>query len=293
MLRSELEKYVARNQAHAAELIDGWVIECREGVSDRGSQAETMAALWLLDVPETNVRFAEARRLWNAKQAAEPKVALAEAEPKPDEKPKWRLKRFGESKREEPPHGGFKETVDQPRIEEAAQPNLHAAKPQTKPPELLTGEALGVPYRTWDEVRVPAGANDLEALTYVPGLVGDIVEWIYSGAIRPNRMMALGTAITVVGTLIGRYAQGPTGTATHLYVVILGKDWPLHAARVLLKAIGARDLIGTSGFASAPGLWKLLEKQPLRLCLVDEMGDELSKINQQGGNPFVTKSSGR
>src|SRR5262245_3442038 len=36
-------------------------------------------------------------------------------------------------------------------------------------------KAKSVPVRTWDEVVVPEGASELEGLTYVPGLVGDIV----------------------------------------------------------------------------------------------------------------------
>src|SRR5262245_46256788 len=39
----------------------------------------------------------------------------------------------------------------------------------------------------WSEVVVPEGVSDIEALTYVPGLVGQIVEWIVYGARRPNR----------------------------------------------------------------------------------------------------------
>jgi hypothetical protein len=81
----------------------------------------------------------------------------------------------------------------------------------------------------WSSIQVPPTANDVEALTYVPGLVGEITEWIVSGAKRPNRVMALGVASVVVGTLIGHAVKGPTGSATHLYVIILaptgyGKD---------------------------------------------------------------------
>jgi hypothetical protein len=70
-------------------------------------------------------------------------------------------------------------------VEPTAQP-----KPEpTAEPEPVAPEPL---VRSWDEVRVPEGASELEALTYVPGLVGDIVEWIVRGSRRPNRMMAFG-----------------------------------------------------------------------------------------------------
>jgi len=73
----------------------------------------------------------------------------------------------------------------------------------------------------WAEVAIPNGVGQVEALTYVPGLVGQIVEWIVSGARRPNRVMALGVALAVVGTLMGRRFEGPTGNATHVYIFIL------------------------------------------------------------------------
>jgi hypothetical protein len=146
--------------------------------------------------------------------------------------------------------------------------------------------------RGWAEVAVPEGANPLEALTYVPGVVGDITEWIVRGAIRPNRMLALGVAVTVVGTLIGRWVQGPTGSGTHLLIVIIGpsgfgKDDPLKLGKALMTAVGAKKLIGPDEFASAPGFTNLLKRSPLLICFVDEIGDELAKFNDQQGNPYV------
>jgi hypothetical protein len=61
----------------------------------------------------------------------------------------------------------------------------------------------------------------LEPLTYVPGRVGEITEFIVNSARRPNRVFALGAAISVVETLIGRRARGPTKSATQLYIVLL------------------------------------------------------------------------
>src|SRR4051794_5291572 len=50
----------------------------------------------------------------------------------------------------------------------------------------------------------PAGVSQLEALTYVPGLVGELIEWIVASAPKPSRVLALGAAVTLVGTIIGR-----------------------------------------------------------------------------------------
>ena len=143
----------------------------------------------------------------------------------------------------------------------------------------------------------PKGVSDLEALTYVPGLTGQIVEWIVRGAKRPNRMMALGVASVVIGTLIGRVVEGPTGSATHLFLIILaptgyGKDWPLQAGAKLMDAVGRGNLLGPQEFASAPGFIKRLKRNPLMVCFVDELGDELNLINNQGANQWVSKIIG-
>jgi hypothetical protein len=149
----------------------------------------------------------------------------------------------------------------------------------------------------WDEVIIPKTAGEIEALTYVPGLVGQIVDWIVSGARRPNRVMALGVALGVVGTLIGRGVEGPTGNATHLYIFILaptgwGKDHPLWCGNKLMFAVGAGSLLGPSEFVSGRGIIKYLKRNPLTLCIVDELGDVFQLINSQQANPWVTDLMG-
>ena len=134
--------------------------------------------------------------------------------------------------------------------------------------------------------------SEIEALTYVPGLVGQIVDWIVAGARRPNRVMALGVALGVVGTLIGRRVEGPTGNATHLYIVILaptgwGKGHPVWCGKKLMVEVGAKDLLGPTEFVSGRGTIKILKRQPLMLCIVDELGDVFQLINSQENNPFV------
>jgi len=140
--------------------------------------------------------------------------------------------------------------------------------------------------QSWAELEAPRGVTDLESLTYIPGVVGEIVGWIVRGARRPNRVMALGVATAIVGTLIGRRIEGPTESATHLFTIIpaptgYGKDWPLHCGVRLMEAMGDGDLLGPQEFASAPGFLKRLKRNPLMVCFVDELGDELSLINNQ------------
>src|SRR6516164_5783616 len=112
------------------------------------------------------------------------------------------------------------------------------------------------------------------------------------GARRPNRVMALGVALAVVGTLMGRRFEGPTGNATHLYIFILaptewGKDHPLWCGNKLMIAVGAGGLLGPSEFVSGRGIVKYLKRNPLTLCIVDELGDTFQLINGQMDNPWV------
>jgi hypothetical protein len=126
----------------------------------------------------------------------------------------------------------------------------------------------------------------------VPGTVGAITDWILAYSIRPNPVMALGVALTVVGTVVGRRVQGPQDSATHLYMIMLaptgfGKDDPLNCGRRLLSAFD-EQLIGPDEFVSSQGLWRFLKARPLCCCFVDELGEQVALINDQKGNGFVS-----
>ena len=154
-----------------------------------------------------------------------------------------------------------------------------------------------VRLRTWDDIVVPKGATKIEALTYVPGVVGAIVDWIVAGAPRPSRVMALGVALGVVGTLIGRRVEGPRGCATHLQIFILaptgyGKDYPLWCGNKLMIVAGHQGLIGPGEFVSGRGLVRFLKRNPLAICFVDELGDVFQLINNQQDNPWVKDLTG-
>jgi hypothetical protein len=154
-----------------------------------------------------------------------------------------------------------------------------------------------LPLVPWSSVIVPANATDLERLTYVPGLVGDMTEWIVRGATRPNRVIALGVSVVTCGTIMGRYVCGPTESDTALYLIMLaptgfGKDWPFQAGDRLFDRLGKIHLVGPGEWASAPGFIKALVKGPLMVCFMDELGDEIALVNAQGQNRWVSKIIG-
>ena len=80
-----------------------------------------------------------------------------------------------------------------------------------------------------------------DALTRVPGLVGRITDWITDTGPREQRGLALGAALTLVGTAAGRKFSGPTLSGTHLYILALaptgaGKDAALKGIPRVLEA---------------------------------------------------------
>ena len=117
-----------------------------------------------------------------------------------------------------------------------------------------------------------APIDELARFTTVPGVVGEIVDWIIATSRRPNRVLALGAAVTVVGTLIGRRAAGPTRSATHLYAVGIaptgsGKQHLLDSVIRLMEAAKASNHIGPSKFFSLSAVLDLLSSKPLVLCV--------------------------
>jgi hypothetical protein len=144
-----------------------------------------------------------------------------------------------------------------------------------------------------DDTPQPAPAADRDELpdhlTRPPGVLGWIIEWIVASAQRPNRVLAVGAAICILGTLIGRRVAGPTKSGTHLYIAMLapsaaGKDHPIKRACDLVRLVNDR-LIGPGEFSSQQGLLRWMADSPLSLCTFDEIGSFISRIcNPRGGN---------
>src|SRR5262249_13147243 len=117
-------------------------------------------------------------------------------------------------------------------------------------------------------------ADPLVALTIVPGVLGDIIDWVVATARRPNRVLALGAAVTGVGTWTRRRVAGPPRPATHLYVIPVGptgsgKQHLLEATMALMWAADAHGHIGPGEFISMPAVLNFIARKPLALCLQD------------------------
>lgn len=150
-------------------------------------------------------------------------------------------------------------------------------------PEMLPAEAAVIEDDHHDEEPNHAQPIDDE-LTRIPGVLGDVVDWITATSRRPNRRIALGAALTICGTLIGRRMASPTGAGTHLYVIVTyptgaGKQHNLDAIDRLFTACGLSRHLGPSQFMSMSALVKHAERSPLSICAQDEFGAVLAKIS--------------
>jgi hypothetical protein len=130
---------------------------------------------------------------------------------------------------------------------------------------------------------VSEGAASINQLTYVPGLLGELIEWNVQTARYPSRVMALAAAIAVVGKLLDRKMAGPTMSATHLYTVVLaptgsGKQHQLDCVKTLLTTAGVGDLIGLGDFSSVQALQQLIKEKPSCISVMDEFGSFLRRI---------------
>lgn len=143
-----------------------------------------------------------------------------------------------------------------------------------------------------------AQSNELpDDLTRVPGLVGLIADWICGTALYPQPGLALGAALTIVGTAAGRHLAGPNRCGTHLYVVGLapsgaGKNHPLSLISTILAAAEMRTHIGPSQFISMPAVINFLCRSPLSVCAMDEFGAFLKRINNRRASGFEGAISG-
>ena len=130
----------------------------------------------------------------------------------------------------------------------------------------------------------PKSELSLSDLTYPPGLVGEIVDWIEASSSMPSREVALAAALGWVAALAGRGFETPRRARTNLFLITVapsgfGKDLPGACISSLASASGLDRFIGPARFMSASGLRETLMEQPSVLCILDEFGGFLRQID--------------
>jgi hypothetical protein len=156
-------------------------------------------------------------------------------------------------------------------------------------PRLVTEAELAAMSTDVSAPPEPGQEEELPAhLLNVPGLVGHLTRWIVKTSLFPQPMLAMGAALAVVGTVAGRKFAGPTKSGTHLYILGLaptgaGKNHPAKMAKRILRAADMQEFLGPGQFMSEPAVYQYVSAQPQMLCVMDEFGSYLQRINSPKG----------
>jgi hypothetical protein len=124
------------------------------------------------------------------------------------------------------------------------------------------------------------------------GIVGGIMDWILQTAQKPQPILALAAALSVVGVALGRKVATSTGLRTNYYLVGVagtsaGKDHARKCIKVLLQSAGLSDLLGGEEIASGPALLARAAAHPASLFQVDEFGLLLKAVGGKNSGPHL------
>lgn len=141
-----------------------------------------------------------------------------------------------------------------------------------------TGEFI-VPER----IQADAAKDYPEDALQLPGLIGEMADWIMATAMFPCRLFAVSAALAAVGTVIGRqcYTGVPRAGSALYWLAIAptagGKDRPQEAIKQMFALAGLGHLIKPSVSSSAK-LGMSLHEQPVQCQVIDEVGKVLRKF---------------
>ena len=116
--------------------------------------------------------------------------------------------------------------------------------------------------------------------TQPTGLIAEITEWILHSSRRPNRTLAVSSAVAIMASFCSRHLFGPTGTALNLYIIALaptavGKNRPLSAIAEVAGAAGFPKLQTTLKGFSVSAVESMVSDYPCVCATVDEIGVNL------------------
>lgn len=125
----------------------------------------------------------------------------------------------------------------------------------------------------------------IEELLRVPGLVGDLAEWVTASSPKPQPILALGASIAAMSAILGRKVQTWSGLRPNIYILGVGetgsgKERAREAVKALFAEIGAQDMVGES-FASGTAIEAALGQSPACVYMIDEMGHFLGSVKNE------------
>jgi hypothetical protein len=124
------------------------------------------------------------------------------------------------------------------------------------------------------------------------GFLGDVIDWNLRTAFKPQRELALASALSLMATLTGRKITDERGTRTNLYCLGVcetggGKEHGRKVNKAILTACGGEDFIGPEGIGSHVGLLSSLQHNPVQLFQIDEIGRLLATLNNPSKAPHL------
>jgi hypothetical protein len=135
-----------------------------------------------------------------------------------------------------------------------------------------------------------------EHLLQLPGLCGEIMQYVLDSAIMPQPLLAMATSLLLVGTAAGRFYISPSASGTNLYIICVaktgsGKDHALKSVGKIMQASSLQSLVGPSEFMSSSGAYNYIAERPLSLCVMDEFGSIIKRINSKYARSFESEIS--
>lgn len=125
-------------------------------------------------------------------------------------------------------------------------------------------------------------------ITYPPGLVGEIAQYIYASSTRPVAETSISAALAMCSGILGRH-YNISNTGLNQYIILLAKTGAgkeggpsgiqrlLHAVREIVPAVDT--FVGPGHFASGQGLIRALDDQHCFFSILGEFGLTLQQLS--------------
>lgn len=133
-----------------------------------------------------------------------------------------------------------------------------------------------------------------EHLLNVPGMVGEIADYINKSALFPQPVLAMAASLVFCGALMGRKVRTDTNLRTNIYAISVadsgsGKEHARKAIKYIAQMANASQFIGAEKLASDQGLFVLLSQEPSTAVLMDEFGRTLRVMNNDRAPPHLAQ----
>ncbi|QDB70910.1 hypothetical protein [Pseudomonas virus PBPA162] len=140
--------------------------------------------------------------------------------------------------------------------------------------------------------------DDGEGLSWPPGMVGKIAQFVYQSSPRPAKEISIATAIAVMAGICGK-AFGFTNSGLNMYLTLIarsgvGKEAMHSGASNVIQAIASRQppaarFVDFTRYASGPALSKAVAANPCFVNIVGEWGRRLERMAMEGGRDTVNQ----